>query len=139
MNSKRSRGLSSDVIHACRWLILGRFKTVSAGRFVYVLCADENPLACMCRALGTIGWGSADDTDCERFCDVLADSKKLGHRLERLPSIILIKSRNNHTFAIIGEAITDVNEIHLEKLAFIDSDDLSIASELQDFLGVIDD
>src|SRR3990172_5221310 len=131
MNSKRSRGLSSDGIHACRWLILGRFKTVSAARFVYVLCADENPLACMCRALGTIGWGSADDTDCERFFDVLADSKKLGHRLEGLPSIILLKSRNDDTFPFIGKQFAHINEIHLEKLPLIDPDDLSIASELQ--------
>ncbi len=75
-----------------------------------------------------------DDADRERFRDVLGDRQQLGHRLERAPQIVLIEAGDNHALATIRQRIAGRRQIGVEKLPFVDPDDLRVVVDLLEHL-----
>jgi hypothetical protein len=61
----------------------------------------------------------------------------LRHRLEGFSQVILIQSRHDDSFSHVGELIADIHELGIEKLTFIDTDNLSpMVHFFQNFRGV---
>ena len=67
--------------------------------------------------------------------DELGNAEKLRHRLERPAHVILVQARDDHPFPLDRELIDGVDQLRIEKLPFVDADDLrSGVDGIQDLL-----
>jgi len=58
----------------------------------------------------------------------------LRHRIEWLSAKVLIESGDDDALSCVRQPVTNINKFHIEKLAFIDADNLGSAIEqLEDF------
>lgn len=114
-----------------------RFETMPASRLVDIFGTNHNPVCMMGLPLRTISWIPAHDAYRKRLRDILCHGEKLRHRFEGLPAVILIQSGNYDPFSPIGKFLAHIDQICLEKLSFIDSDDLRIFAEFQDLHRII--
>ncbi len=101
--------------------------------FVDVFRTNNDAIGMVRFALCPICWISAHDTDGQCLGDVFSDRQKLRHRLKWFASVVLIQSRYDYTFALIREQFTHVYEIGFEELTFIDTNNLRILAEFDDF------
>ncbi len=120
-------------------LFLGRCVTFPTPRLVNILGANDDPLALPGFALCSVGWIATDDTDGERFRNILSHGEQLGHGFKGLPQIILVESRNDDAFPLVCQGLTDADEIWFEELPLVYPDNLSILRSSEDFRGIFDD
>jgi len=83
-------------------------------------------------ALGVIGRRTAHHTNSVKFRHELGDGHKLWDGFKRATHEILIQSRNDDSFSELCQLVTYVDKIVVEKLAFIDSDDIGVRREQND-------
>jgi hypothetical protein len=112
-------------------------KAASATRLVRVPGAYQYALAGFCRSLRPVGRVAAHDTDSEGLCDVFSDRQQLRHWFEWLALIILVKASNDHPLSLIGKGFRDLDESHIEKLTFVDPDNLGKPGKLKDLAGTL--
>ena len=111
---------------------------MTAPRFIDILRADDDAFVRVGSTLCTVRRVSADDAYRKGLGDVLGDRKELRHRLERFPTVILVKSRNDHPFSGVCKFFADVDNIRREELPFIDADNLRVGGEGEDLIARID-
>src|SRR5262249_50535271 len=87
--------------------------------------------------LCAIRWRSTANTDRQSLCDVFRNRKQLRHRIEWLPSKILIKACHDDTFSTVGQPVAYGDQIHIEELPFIDPDHLGTAVNQLQNLGCV--
>ncbi len=100
-------------------------ETAPAAGLVYVTGSYHHALFALDQALRAVCRIATTHTDGQCFCDVFSDGQQLGHRIERAAKIILIQPCNDHTLSHVSQAIAYRDNLLVEELSLIDSDDLS--------------
>jgi hypothetical protein len=114
-----------------------RLEAQSASRFIRPASADKEPVAVFDQSLRPIRGRPAANADCESFRDVFGHRQQLRHRIEWPAPVILVQPGNNDAFAGIRKSVAHRDEIHIEELAFIYSNDLRPAiQQLKNVAGV---
>ena len=81
----------------------------------------RNPL----RPTAKKGPGAATaNADRVQFRHFFRDREQSRHRTKRTTHVILIESRRDHANSFVGELHADIDDARIEKLHFIDADDL---------------
>ena len=101
-----------------------RNEALAAAGFVFVARADFDTFFRFDGALRIVGGAAAFDADRVGFCDKFGNRKKLRHWLERLAGIILIEAGNDDALTRICKFVYRFDQPGIEKLAFVDRDDL---------------
>ena len=72
------------------------------------------------------------------LCNIFSYGKKLRNWFKRYSAIIHIQSGYDHTLAAIGQTLNNIDQIIIEKLSFINTNDLCENCVLQDLFGIPD-
>ncbi len=109
-------------------------ETTSTESAVLFRCSDIDGGGFVHETVRSIGGVAAKDADGEGFGNVLGDRHEIWDRPERAPEIVLVKTGNDDSFAVIGEGFADFWEALVEELPFIDGHDFGIVSEQREDL-----
>src|SRR5947207_14730880 len=75
-----------------------RYETFPASSLVFIACPDLHSLLGFDRSLGIISRTAAFYTDGMRLGNEFGDRQELRHRLKRLSTIVLVQTRDYHSF-----------------------------------------
>jgi hypothetical protein len=109
-------------------------ETPPASRFISFSTADHDPVRRGYESLGVICGITTAHTYGERLRDELGHGEKLGHGLERLAQVILIQTGHDDPFAHVGELVANINEMRIEELTFVDSNDFGSVVDFFQYL-----
>ena len=73
---------------------------MSAAGLIELLGAHHDTFPGVARPLRSVSGISADHANREGLCDVLGDGEQLGNGLKWFTAIVLVKSGDDHTFAV---------------------------------------
>ncbi len=107
--------------------------TKAASRFINISGPHNNAFGVRIQSLCPVGRSAAFDADSQRFCNIFGNRQELGNRFERLPHVILIQTRNNNPFAVVGQLLAHINDIGFEKLGLIDTNNVRVFRQIRNF------
>jgi len=110
----------------------------AAARLVEIDAADDHASGAALLAIGAVGGPPAHHADGERLGDVLGDGEQVRHGLEGAPRVVLIEAGDDDALAAPRQPLAHPDQVGPEELALVDADDLGVAREVEDLLGVLD-
>jgi len=111
---------------------------VTAARFVHPGGADQHAVAAGDQPLRVVRRIAADDADGQRLGDVFGNREELRHRLERTAQVVLIQTRDDHTFPAVRERVARGRQVRVEELPFVNPDDLGVVVDaLHELVGAL--
>ena len=103
----------------------------AAERLVDVFLTEDDEFLAGGQAVAVVGEVAAADTDRVDFLDIFRNGHETRYGTERLAEIVGVESGDDDTNAAVGERLADLNEAFIEKLRFIDADDLHVRRDVQ--------
>lgn len=108
-------------------------ETLAAERLVHILFAEHHQFVAEGEPVGEIGEISAFHTDGVNFLHVFSYREQSGHRAERLSEIIHVQTCYYHAHSAVGELLHHFDKALIEELRLIDSYDLHVVGNVQNF------
>src|SRR5262249_45977893 len=98
-----------------------RHEAFAATSFVFVARPHLDPCLGFDGTLRVISRTAAFYAYRMRFCNEFGNRKQLRHRLEGFSGIVLIEAGHYHTLAAVSKLVYGIDQLHIEKLALVDT------------------
>ena len=111
---------------------------LSAKRFVLLFLAKQDLLLACHNTMTDVGQSSTTDTNGMHFRHFVGYGKESWHRSERLTFEIEVKTCDYHTYTPGCQLVTDLHDMVVEELRFVDADHFTLLRHKQDACRRID-